>query len=74
MPVVSLSDMMMVTGVFSETQSSKPVIPEWVNVESPINATACFMPASAAPFAMVMEAPMSTHELIEFKGGKADKV
>ena len=47
---------------FSFTASSKPVIPECVKVESPIIATAGNNPASEAPLAMVIDAPMSTHE------------
>jgi len=41
-----------------------------VNVESPITDTAGYNPASAAPFAMVIEAPMSTQELIAWNGGR----
>ena len=64
----------MVTLAFSFTQSNSPVIPEWVNVESPMTATAGKRPPSAAPFAIVMEAPMSTHELIALKGAFAPSV
>lgn len=39
MAVVSLSEMTITTFEFSFTQSSSPVIPEWVKVESPITAT-----------------------------------
>ena len=74
MAVVSLSEMTMVTLEFSFTQSSNPVMPEWVKVESPMTATAGCTPASEAPFAIVMEAPMSTQELMALKGALAPKV
>jgi len=45
-----------------------------VNVESPITAIEGRTPASAAPFAIVIDAPISTQELIEFHGGRAPKV
>ena len=61
-------------GVFSLTASNKPVIPEWVKVESPITATVGNNPASQAPLAIVIEAPMSTQELMDWKGGSAPKV
>ena len=70
----SLSDMITVILEFSFTASNSPVIPEWVNVESPITDTAGKSPASEAPLAMVMEAPISTQELMASKGGKAPKV
>ena len=35
-------------------------MPEWVKVESPITATVGLNSAYAAPFAMVIEAPIST--------------
>ncbi len=73
-PVVKLSETMMVTVEFLFTASSNPVIPEWVKVESPITATLGVNPASAAPTAMVTEAPISTHELIALNGGKAPSV
>jgi hypothetical protein len=60
-------------GDSSFTASSKPVMPECVNVESPITHTAGNKPASAAPFAMVMDAPMSTQELMVLNGGKSAK-
>ena len=44
---------------------------EWVKVESPITATAGWTPASEAPFAIVMEAPMSTQESMALKGALA---
>ena len=53
-----------VRGLFSQMASSSPVIPECVKVESPMTATGCFIPASAAPLARVMEAPMSTQEVM----------
>ena len=74
MPVVELSEMMTVMGVFSFTASSSPVIPLWVKVESPIIATEGTSPASAAPLAIVMDAPMSTQALIPLKGGNAPSV
>ena len=58
MPVVELSEIITVTGVCSTTTSNNPVMPEWVKVESPITATDGCIPASDAPFAMVMDAPM----------------
>jgi hypothetical protein len=73
-PVVSLSEMITVIGLFSLTASSNPVIPEWVNVESPITATDGLNPASDAPLAIVIDAPISTHELMASKGGKAPNV
>lgn len=39
-------------------------MPEWEKVESPITATAGYRPASEAPLAMVMLAPISTQELM----------
>ena len=53
---------------------NRPVMPEWVKVESPITATAGWTPASEAPFAIVMEAPMSTQESMALKGALAPKV
>ena len=58
----------------SLTQSSSPVMPEWVKVESPMTATAGCRPASEAPFAMVMEAPLSTQELMALNGALAPSV
>ena len=49
-------------------------MPECVNVESPMTATDGWMPASAAPFAIVTEAPMSTQDEIAWKGGNAPSV
>ena len=72
--VVSLSDIITVILVFSLTASSKPVIPEWVKVESPITETEGNRPPSAAPFAIVIEAPMSRQESIALKGGSAPSV
>ena len=74
MEIDSLSEMMIVIVDFSFTASSNPVIPECVKVESPITDTAGNNPASAAPLAIVIEAPMSTQELIAWNGGKAPKV
>ena len=38
------------------------------------NATVGNNPASQAPLAIVIEAPMSTQELMDWKGGSAPKV
>src|ERR1035437_10491493 len=73
-PVVELSDIMIVTREFLTTASSNPVIPECVKVESPITAIDGNNPASDAPIAMVTEAPISTHELIALYGGSAARV
>ena len=59
---------------FSLTASSRPVMPEWVNVLSPITATAGNTPASAAPLAIVMEAPMSRQDEMAPYGGSAPSV
>ena len=74
MAVVSLSEITTVMLVFSFTASRRPVIPEWVKVESPITATEGNKPPSAAPFAMVIEAPMSRQESIALNGGSAPRV
>ena len=49
-------------------------MPEWVKVESPITATAGRRPASAAPLAIEIEAPMSTQVLMALNGGMAPRV
>ncbi len=64
MAVVPLSEMITVRGEQSFTASRSPVMPEWVKVESPITQRAGRSPASAAPLAMVMEAPISTQLLM----------
>ena len=64
----------MVTAEFLFTASSSPVIPEWEKVESPITATLGINPASAAPTAIVTDAPISTQELIALNGGRAPSV
>jgi hypothetical protein len=46
------------------TASISGAMPEWVKVLSPITATAGENPASAAPRAMPIEAPMHTHDSI----------
>ena len=68
MPVVRLSEMTTVMFVPSFTASSSPVIPEWVKVESPMTARAGCCPASAAPLAIVIEAPMSTQVSMAWNG------
>ncbi len=68
MPVVRLSDMITTILLFSLMASRRPVIPECVKVESPIMDTAGNWPASAAPLAIVIDAPMSTQESIALKG------
>ena len=57
-PTVRLSSMT------TQIASRSPVIPECVNVESPMTATGYGSPASAAPFAIVMDAPMSTQDVM----------
>ena len=74
MPVVRLSEMMTVMFDLSLTASSSPVIPEWVKVESPMTAIAGKSPASAAPFAMVIDAPISTQLDRALNGGSAPRV
>ena len=49
-------------------------MPECVNVESPMQATAGVSPASEAPMAMVIDAPMSTVLFIDSSGGIALRV
>ena len=66
--------MITVIGELSFMASSKPVIPEWVNVESPMIAIEGRRPASAAPLAIVIEAPISTQEARALNGGKAPRV
>ena len=73
-PVVRLSEMITVMFDLSFTASSNPVIPEWVNVESPITAIDGNNPASAAPFAIVIEAPISTQLDRALNGGSAPSV
>ena len=58
----------------SLTASSRPVMPECVKVESPMMATDGKSPASAAPLAMVMDAPMSTQLARALNGGRAPRV
>ena len=86
MAVVSLSEMTMVTLEFSFTQSSNPVMPEWVKVAKWTQFNENEMPLYSLPlkiedapqgtksFAIVMEAPMSTQELMALKGALAPKV
>ena len=59
MATAELSEMITVIGELSHTALNKPVMPEWVKVESPITAIAGNNPASAAPFAIGMDAPIS---------------
>ena len=66
--------MITVMAAWSLTASSRPVIPECVKVESPITAMAGRWPASAAPLAIVIEAPMSTQESMARNGGSAPSV
>ena len=66
--------MMTVMSARSFTASSRPVMPEWVKVESPITATEGCWPASAAPLAMVIEAPMSTHVSMACSGASHPSV
>ena len=62
MAAVSLSRMSSVMSVSACTASSSGVSPECRKVLSPITATAGRKPASAAPLAMPIEAPMHTHD------------
>ena len=66
--------MMMVMGLFSFTASSRPVMPEWVKVESPMTAMEGCCPASAAPLAIVIEAPMSTQVSMAWNGASQPSV
>ena len=59
---------------WSNAQTGKPVMPLWVNVESPMTATAGHWPASAAPLAMPIEAPRSTQEWMALNGGRKPSV
>ena len=59
---------------FSLMASNSPVMPECVKVESPMMASDGNCPASAAPLAMVMEAPMSTHESMALNGFRNPRV
>ncbi len=74
MPVVRLSEMMTVMGLRSFTASSSPVMPEWVKVESPMTAMAGRSPASAAPLAIVIDAPMSTTVSMAWNGASHPSV
>ena len=56
------------------TASMSGVIPEWRNVLSPMAATAGRRPASLAPLAMPIEAPMQTQDSIAESGGSAASV
>ena len=49
-------------------------MPEWVKVESPITAIEGCCPASAAPLAMVIEAPMSTQVSMAWNGASHPSV
>ena len=49
-------------------------MPEWVKVESPITATEGNCPPSAAPLAIVTEAPISTQVSIARNGGSEPSV
>ena len=66
--------MMTVMFACSFTASNSPVIPEWVKVESPITAIEGCCPASAAPLAMVIEAPMSTQVSMAWNGASHPSV
>ena len=73
-PVVRLSEIITVIFDLSLTASSSPVIPECVNVESPMTAIEGNNPASAAPLAIVMDAPISTQLDSALNGGSAPRV
>ena len=74
MPVVRLSEMMTVMLLRSFTASSSPVMPEWVKVESPMTAIDGYTPASAAPLAIVIEAPISTQVSMAWNGASQPSV
>ena len=61
-------------GELALTASSSPGIPECVKVLSPIIAIAGNSPASAAPLAIVIEAPISTVLSRAWYGGNAPRV
>ena len=60
--------------VLAATASISGVTPECRNVLSPMIATAGLRPASEAPFAMPIEAPMQTHDSTAEYGGSAPSV
>lgn len=66
--------MMTVMAALAFTASSRPVMPEWVKVESPMTATAGCCPASAAPLAIVIEAPMSSTVSMAWNGASQPSV
>ena len=71
---IELSRMMIVIGVFEATASTSPVSPEWRKVESPMVQMTGWAPACAAPWAMAIDAPMSTQEWTARKGGSTPSV
>ena len=66
--------MMTVMLAFSLMASSRPVIPLWVKVESPITATAGQTPELAAPMDIVTEAPISTQVWNAWNGASQPRV
>ena len=78
MPVMELSRMMTVEFVWLYAIFARPVMPECMNVESPITATV-FFSASAPrallnPWRELMEAPMHSVVSIAQSGGVAPNV
>ena len=74
MATASLSRISTVMSVSAATASINGVTPEWRKVLSPITATTGRHPASAAPLAMPMEAPMQTQDSPNEKGGRTPRV
>ena len=74
MPVVRLSEMHRVMSAPELTASRRPVIPEWVKVESPITPTEGHTPLLAAPMAIVSDAPISTQVWIALNGDMYPRV
>ena len=78
MPVMELSTITSVIWPLLYTASTRPVIPEWTNVESPIRPMVlrdCSVPrAFSMPRAMPTDAPMHTTEWMELSGATAPSV
>jgi len=71
---VSLSRITTVMSVFAAAASSSGVMPECRNVLSPMTASTGRKPASAAPLAIPIDAPMQTHDSMAEYGGRAPSV
>ena len=78
MPVMELSRMMTVLMPLLYTTSIRPVIPEWMKVESPMTLTSFLANsgprALAMPRAAPMDAPMQMVVSMALRGGVAPKV